>query len=337
MSNLPTQQNPNAGALVNYEEQWKVEAQQAAAAEPPGGAPYLSVKGGILKFGEQNMPGNQVAAIVLDSWRENAYYHGRYDPEDPLPPICYAFSRSGDDMRPHESMAKHQEYFRPQANACKDCPLNEWGSADQGRGKACQNRRRLTLIPAGYYEPIRGSNDFSLHLFDDPTHFAQADAAFIRLPVTSVNEWSKYVNTVAATMFRPPHGVLTRIYVTPDAKSQYKVKFEPLLNVPDSLAPVIMQRHAAELATQAQGYEPPDTARARPEAGGYGSGNTQGLRGFQQGQQPPTQYQQMAQQPPVQSTYYDAYGNPVDQYGRPLNGPPQQPQNAPQGGGWGQQ
>ena len=159
-------------------------------------------------------------------------------------------------------MQSDLSYFKPQHDSCKGCPKNEWGSADQGRGKACQNRRRLALIPAGYYQAKRGSRDFDLQIFDDPKHFQSADVAYIKLPVLSVKEWSKYVVQVSTSLRLPPHGVVTRLFVEPDAKAQYKVGFEMIEEVPDALLPIIMERHAQASTVIMQGYAPPQEREA---------------------------------------------------------------------------
>lgn len=56
-----------------------------------------------------------------------------------------------------------------EAMRCDRCPLNQWGSGKQGRGKACKEMRRLLLIPAGQNFP-----------------------ALLSLPPTSVANWDNY-------------------------------------------------------------------------------------------------------------------------------------------------
>lgn len=269
-------------ALQNYEERWAQEAQRAAESEPLSGGTWLSARGGQLMIGDQALPGNQAAVIVLDSIRENTYYGSRFDPNAPLPPVCYAIGRDADPLFPHTDMQKDLNYFKPQhvengqVMGCDGCPLNEWGSAPQGRGKACQNRRRLTVIPAGYYVPKPGSRDFSLELFDDPAHFQKTEVAFCKLPVTSVSNWAKYVNQLAANIRRPPYGVVTRLHIEPHQQHQYEMCFELVDVVPDSLADVIMQRHDACVQMPLVGYQAPDMERLQAAQGG---GQLNGLRG----------------------------------------------------------
>lgn len=268
-------------ALQNYDEKWAQEAQAATKAEPLQAGSWLSTKGGMLAIGDVVLPGAQAAVIVIDGVRENTYYTSKYDPDAPMPPTCYALGRDVDPMFPHLDMQKDLTYFHPQhwvdgqVQGCDGCPMNRWGSADQGRGKACQNRRRLTVIPAGFYTPRRGSRDFDLTLFDEEAHFAKADTAFLRLPVTSVNTWSKYVNQVATVQRRPPHGVVTRISVEPHATYQYELFFEPIELVPDGLAEVIMERHRLAQEMPLLGYDAPDT-NAQPKQAR--SGSVRGLR-----------------------------------------------------------
>lgn len=254
-----------SNALVNYDEQWAQAASAYAANEPLSGGAFLSTKGGILSFQENPMPGNMVACIVIDSYRENTYYPGKFDADSPLPPTCYAFGRDGAHMGPHPSMQADLNYFRPENMQCEGCPRNEWGSADQGRGKACQNRRRLTLLPAGFYVPRKNSRDFDLELFADPTHFKTAEVAYLKLPVTSVNDWAKYVNQLSASVRRPPFGVVSCISLVPDPKTQFKLHFEMVEMVPDNLASIIMERHRVAAEVPFRGYEPPE-ANA-PQAG----------------------------------------------------------------------
>lgn len=243
--------------IVNYDKQWADQAAKYAEQEKLVGGTFISTRGGTLSVGEETMPGNQMAVIVLDVVMENTFYEGKFDADNKQPPLCYAFGRSADEMAPHESMQIDPEYFVPQANSCLECPHNAWGSAEKGRGKACQNRRRLALIPAGYFEQKRGSRDTTLHLFDDAKHFQQADIAYLKLPVTSVTAWSKYVNQVAANFNRPPHGVVTRIWIEPDQKTQYKLCFEMIEEVPDELAAAVMTRHDQAVKAVVQGYQVP--------------------------------------------------------------------------------
>lgn len=270
--------------LTNYDKAWADQAAQYAEQEKLTGGTFISTKAGQLSVGDEVMPGNQMAVIVLDVVNENTLYENTlkgavYDPNDKSPPLCYAFGRSAEEMAPHESMQVDTEFFQPQAEDCQSCQWNVWGSAHRGKGKMCSNRRRIALIPAGYYQPKRGSRDLDEFLFDDPKHFEQADIAYLKLPPTAVTAWSKYVNQLAANNRRPPHGVLTRISLVPntDGKSnaQFMFVFELIEEVKDELAAAIMARHEQAMAQVIQGYQVP---AEQPAAAPVQAGALRGLR-----------------------------------------------------------
>jgi hypothetical protein len=245
--------------LVPISERWANAAQTAVTEEPVEAGTFVSLKGGIMTVGDEPLPGNQMYVVILDSFRERTFYAGRYNPDVPAAPVCYAFARGEDmdEMGPHPSMQDHPEIFVPQAAECSKCLANEWGSSDTGKGKACQDRRRLFLLPAGYAEPIKGSRDFEVQLFDDPEHYAAADLAQLKLPVTSGKEYSKYVHQLATMHGRPPHGVITRIYLEAHAKDQFHVRFEMVDLIPDTLAEVILTRNDTQREQDFPAYTPP--------------------------------------------------------------------------------
>lgn len=85
--------------------------------------------------------------------------------------------------------------------------MNKFGTAARGRGKACGNIRRLGLI-----------------LLDDINNVADAEILYLKVPVTSVGAWAQHVTKLAA-MELPPLGVVTRIEIAPDAKTQFRLGF----------------------------------------------------------------------------------------------------------------
>ena len=89
-------------SLMNYEEKWAQEAKAATTAEPLQAGTWLSARGGQLAIGDTILPGAQAAVIVLDMVRENTFYSGKFDPDSPMPPICYALGRDSDTMFPHD-------------------------------------------------------------------------------------------------------------------------------------------------------------------------------------------------------------------------------------------
>lgn len=243
-------------AVANWDEE--LAAQAAAAAQTEASTStgsFFSTKAGVLALNDSPLEGNQVAAIITDHIIENVFYGSDYDADNPKGPLCFAFGRDEASMSPHQicidaGTAVHE--------TCHGCPNNEWGSADKGKGKACRNIRRLALIPAG---KISRNGEFQ----EDLDNIADQSNAFMKIPVTSVKGYSAYVKSLATSLKRPPHGVISHIRVIPDAKSQFRVTFEALGNVPNEAIGDVMTKHKEAMATIDQPYQPyeEDTAPAR--------------------------------------------------------------------------
>jgi hypothetical protein len=246
-------------AVAKWDEVLANMADQYAQGERVGGD-FISLRNGVLSFQEEPMPGNQMLVVILDSVVERTFYAEKYDSarEHNAPPVCYAFGRAGEgeELAPHPSMQADLSYFKPQNDICATCPNNEWGSADTGRGKACGERRRFALLPAGYFAARRGSRDFDMHIIEEEEHFAKADIAYLKIPVTSVKEWARYVNTLASSLRRPPMAVITRVYLEP-SKNQFAVKFEMVQELPPEFFDTIMARHEEATKNIIFGYNPP--------------------------------------------------------------------------------
>ena len=207
--------------------------QEASAA---GGGSFFSTKSGQLSFGGTTMPNNEIACIILDGVLENVLYTEAYDPENPVPPCCFAFGRDEAELAPHEMSGD------PQCDSCAGCEKNKWGTGVNSagkptRGKACRNTRRLALIIAGNFMNGQFQQVTALE------HFESAKIGYLKLPVTSVKAYAGYVKAIVGAHQRPPHGMITRLKLMPDSKNQFSVIFEPLAKVPNSLMEVIMKRH----------------------------------------------------------------------------------------------
>lgn len=221
--------------VVNYQARFAEMARQAQTYERVSSSGrFMSTKSGVLSFNGDALPGNQVAAIILDSVYENTFYENDWKPGVIENPTCYAFGRDEGNLEPHPNMAEDPDHFTPQAAACSGCPMAEWGSAKRGKGKACQQRRRLYMIPAGFYSPA-SNGGWDLELFDNPQELVDLDHALLKVPVTSTKNWAKYVHQVSKEFQRPPAGVITRVYLEPDPKTQFQVRFEVVELVPDHM------------------------------------------------------------------------------------------------------
>ena len=253
--------------VTNWDEELAKQAAMSAAMEAnTGGNSFFSIRGGILTFNDAAMPNNQMAAVIADSVLENVFYNGDYDPENPAPPTCFAFGRDEATMAPHPSVVGRGQ---AQHETCRGCPMNEWATAAKGRGKACRNTRRLALLPAG---DLDANGRFTAEA--DPEGFETAAAGFLKLPVTSVKGYAGYVKTIAGTLRRPPHAVFTKIKVVPDAKTQFRVTFDPLGAAPNAILPALMKRNQEMGAL----IEQPDTLDGQSDAAETGPARGRGAK-----------------------------------------------------------
>lgn len=189
------------------------EAKAAAAKERPA-VGRIGLKSGVMTYAGTPVVGNKMEAIVLCASFRNVWYAGRYDPNNIVPPNCFAISMTDDGMVPHANVNKQPH------STCAGCPNDEWGSdPNGGRGKACKQSRRLVLLPGHAME-------------QGPDALRSAEMAVLDLPVTSVKNYSSFVNTLTASVNVPTYAAVAEISVTPDAKTQFKVNFRPMRVVP---------------------------------------------------------------------------------------------------------
>lgn len=251
--------------ITNYDKAYAEAAGQYATQDRSSEGSFLSTRGGILKLGEDAMPGNQVAVVILDSYLENAYFDGKFDPNNVVPPKCYAMSRGEPEEMQADiaSMLRGQEYFEPQnwngqSSPCHGCPKSQWGSSDTGRGKACKNQYRLTLLPAGIYQQSPNRRDWELSLIEDAAHYQSADTVQLKVPVTSGPIFERYRKLLRVQHARPTFGAVTRIYLLPDTRNQFTVNFELIELMPNELSATMFARNKEVVLTPFKGYEAPD-------------------------------------------------------------------------------
>lgn len=239
-------------SVTVWEQQMAAAAVKAAAAEKPAGS-FRSVgtRGGILTVDDTPVKGNAIRCVVLMSMHENQYYEGAFDPSNIQVPQCYAFGEpdgEGADMHPHPECAEKQ------SEACEGCWANEMGSADTGRGKACKNIRRLALVTEDAMESASA--------------LEEAEIRALKVPVTSVKNWSKFVHRVAEEMQRPSWGVVCLISAVADPKTQFKLtfEFESLVSFDQALMDTLTRRRAELAREMATPYQQP-TEQAAPARG----------------------------------------------------------------------
>lgn len=244
---MATKPVPPKAQVNKYEEELARFAKEAQAQVPVSSSNFISTRGGRLSFQGNPVPGDKMNVVVIASVLENHYYTDRFDADNPASPKCFAFSETGDGMGPHELSEA------PQCETCAKCDKNQWGSADIGRGKACKNIVRLGLITEDGLDDVPG-----------------AELAVLKIPVTSVKEWSGYVTQIATTLKRPPFAVVTEVSIVPDSKSQFKLKFKLVGQITDGdTIGEIMERREAVAQELSRPYQPtPTQEEPAPVQGG---------------------------------------------------------------------
>lgn len=214
-------------------------AKQAAAKERPS-VSKISLKAGVMSVGGNPCKDNKLEAIILVATYRNTYYKGRYDPNNVVNPNCFAFGETDEALAPHENVSD------PINSTCAGCPNAEWGSdPGGGRGKACKQTRRLVLLPA-----------MVLNAENSAEAIKSAEMAILDVPVTSVKNYSQYVNVLAASIGLPMWACVTELWTQPDSKTQFKLNFKGIKAVPsDEMLDAIEARKAEALRIGLLGYE----------------------------------------------------------------------------------
>ena len=187
------------------------------------GPKFLSFKGGHFTVDKVVIPQNEIDVIVLTFIAENAYYKGKFDPTIQQQPICWAVYNSLNDMWPSDDVKEKQ------SDTCEDCPKYQWGSDPMGgRGKACKTRYRIALLPAPESQI--------------PKDILASELRMAVLPVTSGKGFDHFMSKCQLLFDRPIFGVISKLTVKPDEKSQYIVNLEPIEAIPDHMMGAVLKR-----------------------------------------------------------------------------------------------
>lgn len=77
--------------------------------------------------------------VIVDFVSRNEFYDRDYDRDTIVPSACFAIGTVIKDLTPSDNSPVKQ------ADTCKECPMNEFGS--KGKGKACSNCYLLAVLP----------------------------------------------------------------------------------------------------------------------------------------------------------------------------------------------
>lgn len=174
-----------------------------------GGYPVLSIKGKIFTLVKGDTrtvlrkpddPDEIAQAVEIVILKANphlskVYYAKGYDEDGQnQKPDCF----SNDGLRPDAGSAE------PQSKTCALCPHNAWGSGRGGKGKACQDSRRVAIAAAGQLnEPM-----------------------LLRVPPATLKPLAEYANSLAKRG-APYNAVVTKIRFEAEEATP-KLEFKPV-------------------------------------------------------------------------------------------------------------
>jgi hypothetical protein len=192
----------------------------AQAAQDQGNAevssiPFLSTKGKKFTLGDEKL-GTSLSVVILADVFDHAFYDKPYDPDVINPPACFAISKHEGEMEPSTTSPVMQ------SDTCSTCPMNEFGSAPNGKGKACRNGRRLLVASM-----VNGVPDTE-------------NLAIVNISPTSLKGYSRYAKGLATVKKLPLWAVVTRLGFDEEAAyPQVVASFESVLDGPhiNAIAP----------------------------------------------------------------------------------------------------
>lgn len=203
----------------------------------------LTVSAGQFMF-QGNELGDELDVVVLDFRYLNRWYDGVYDSDNPSSPDCYAVSMFEKDLIPAPNA------MAAQADSCEVCELNQWGSADRGKGKACSNRRLVAMVHA---------ND----LDGDPN---EVEIVTLNIPSTSIRAFDKFYSEVRNVLKRPTIGVIVRMTLEPEGTySLIHFTVEGLINDKETVQMLAEKVSLSQDILEA-GYEPTAQVEEKPKA-----------------------------------------------------------------------
>lgn len=181
-------------ALVSMQDAIKKElAEVASRTGAPGGDVIRLTKTKRFKLPD-GQEVSELPAVIVDHVTYRRFYDKPFDPQKPSPPACFAVSVTPTDMAPPKDVPVRQ------SDKCSSCPMNEFGSGVNGKGKACKETRDLAVLP--------------------PDADAETEIAVVSVSPTGLKSYDGYVRTIAASLQKATFQVVTEI--TMDEASEHQ-------------------------------------------------------------------------------------------------------------------
>lgn len=131
-----------ATALAELQAQLKDQAlAQAEYAEGTTGNNIKATHQGFEVPGILEPIPTPLDVIILAFVSRKEYYDTPYDSNNITPPVCAAIGQEKFD-----SLVPFADAPKKQNETCRGCPMNEYGSAANGRGKKCIDYKMITFM-----------------------------------------------------------------------------------------------------------------------------------------------------------------------------------------------
>ena len=117
----------------------------------------------------------ELVGVIVDHHPVNAYWAERYSGANNPPDCASMDGKIGVDQDGNRK-------------PCNSCPMNEWGTAEDGRGKACKNMHRVYILREGEMLPL-----------------------LLTLPPTSLKNLSDYIALRVVSKGMRSYGVVTKV------------------------------------------------------------------------------------------------------------------------------
>lgn len=232
---------------VNYDEQLAREASDISKriSAPTGDRIRFNANRAFIT--PDGMEGETLEVVIVDFMSSNLFYDGVFDRDNPQPPGCFAIGAEPSLLVPSPNSPNKQ------AETCSSCPNNQFGSAANGKGKACKNTRLLALMPVSAIDSEDGD----------------APIWIMSVPPTSLKAFDSFVHTLAAKHKTVPIGVVTEITLDP-ANTFASPRFRVVRPLQAKELGAFMSRR--EEASQRLSAEPDTSQYAAPKPAGRNAG-----------------------------------------------------------------
>ena len=229
-------------ATSDWKEAMAKEAKAVATQVDHEGLAQISLKGGRMSLNDQLVKGDSLECIILAHTFQRTWYDRVYSPDDKAAPDCFAIGEDQYNMFPHPNVPD-----KP-ADACKGCPMAEFGSAKQGAGPACKTRAKMVLMhaPEGLTAAQIADPDAQMVTYStQPTSvkaFSGKGGYLKKLAGKGLSSW----------------GVVTELAVVPSDRFLHQTTFEalrPLVDDPARAAAYARIPEAKKALLQAFTYE----------------------------------------------------------------------------------